>query len=170
MRATLVLVLAAAVVASGCATRDTRYTHFGEPMKIADRDTIPIESLMASAEKYDGTLVRVSGVVDEVCQHKGCWITMKPAGAEDSLFVKFTYPVEPDARLIPLDAVGRPVIVEGKLTIEEISEDEAKHMAEDAGKSESEIAAIQGPQKRLRIASPAALIDMQAEPRASTTD
>ena len=168
MRTMLILVLGGATIfSSGCAAR---YTHFGQPMTLADSDTMPIETLMASADSYNNKQVRVSGTVAEVCQHKGCWINMKPESGGDALFVKFTCPVEPDARLIPLEAVGRPVIVEGKLTVEEISEDEAKHYAQDAGMTEEDIAKITGPQKRLRIASPAAMIDMPKAEKAAAMD
>lgn len=84
---------------------------------------------------------------------------MAPGGAEesaDNLFVKFTCPI--GGRLIPMEAVGHQAIVEGTLQVETISEDDARHFAEDAGKSQEEIEEIVGEQIQLRMASPAARI------------
>jgi len=76
--------------------------------------------------------------------------------AAETVFVKFTCPV--DGRLIPMAAVGHQALVEGVLTVEEITEGEARHYQEDAGASTAEIAKIVGPQKQLSIMAPAARI------------
>lgn len=130
--------------------------HFGEKMKLADSKTVPIRTVLASPDKYKDKYIRVSAVVREVCQHKGCWIRMADGEAGDGLFVKFVCPIE--GRLIPTDAVGKPVVVEGTLVVEMVDEDEARHIAEEAGKSADDIRKIVGPQKRMRMSAPAAVI------------
>lgn len=132
------------------------YKSYGEKMTLSDEKTVPLAKVMASPDQYRDRTVRVSGTVKEVCQHKGCWISMTDAAVREPVFVKFVCPIE--GRLIPVDAVGKHVVVEGKLVFEEISEDEARHIAEESGKSEAEQRKIVGPQKRVRIASPAAQI------------
>ena len=48
---------------------------------------------------------------------------------------------------MPLDSKDREVIVEGKAFVTEVSVDDLKHYAEDAGKSAEEIAKITTPKK-----------------------
>ena len=76
--------------------------------------------------------------------------------ATETLFVKFSCPVK--GRLIPMEALGHLAIVEGSFKLSEISEADARHYAEDAGKSPEEIAKIVGPQNQLRMSAPAAMI------------
>ena len=48
---------------------------------------------------------------------------------------------------MPKDIAGREVIVNGKAFVNEVSVEELRHYAEDAGKSEEEIAQITEPEK-----------------------
>lgn len=145
---------AALLALAGCATNQI---HFGEPMTLAESDTISVGKLLANASAYDGKYVRVHGTVLAVCESKGCWMDIgSAADAEERLYVKFTCPVE--GRLIPMEAAGHKAVVEGTLAVQEITESEARHYADEAGKSAEEIRAIQGPQKRIRLMAPAAAI------------
>ena len=74
----------------------------------------------------------------------------------EDVFVKFTCPIE--GRLIPMDAAGKDAVVEGTIEVTEISEEEARHYREDAGATPEELEKIVGPQRTIRIQSPAALI------------
>ncbi len=165
MRTTIHLVfcslLAAGIALSGGCAGTNRYQSYGERTTLADSAAVPVAKVVKTPESYVGKKILVGGVVTEVCQPKGCWIKVAetPESAE-ALFVKFTCPV--DGRLIPLDAVGRRAWVEGELELEEVSQDDARHYAEDSGASAEEIARIVGPQKRLRMKSPAARIAMPA--------
>lgn len=131
---------------------EVKYAEFGDKMKLTDKETIELDQVLASPDKYNEKVIRVSGTVKEVCQHKGCWINMADKSGK-TCFVKFVCPIS--GRLVPLDAPGKACIVEGKLVVEEVSEDEARHIAEESGKSDEEIRKIVGPQKRVRMASPA---------------
>lgn len=142
------------VLGTACAT--SKSVHFGQPMKMSRSDTIDAANVFANKTAYDGTYVRVRGKVDSVCKSMGCWLRLTDDAGKETLFVKFTCPVE--GRLIPLEAVGRTAIVEGTLEVGEISEAEARHYREDAGASPEEIAAIVGPQKIVRMQSPAARV------------
>ncbi len=159
------LTLGFALLAAGCASTNSGngskmngWTTFGQKMNAASDRTIPAEDVLANIEKYDGKAVRVSGKISEVCARKGCWIRLAGATDGETLFVKFTCPV--DGRLVPMDAVGRDALVEGTLHVAEISEAEAKHYKEEAGASPSEIAKIVGPQKNISMKAPAAMIDL----------
>jgi hypothetical protein len=100
--------------------------------------------------------VVLTGVVNDVCKRRGCWLTMTAPGLNESVFVKFTCPI--DGRLIPMDAMGKHVAARGKLERVEVTEAFARHLKEDAGASPEEIAAVKGPQKMLRLASPGARV------------
>jgi len=97
------------------------------------------------AEKFknlkpgDTLSVKFSSVVKEVCQKKGCWMTMDLD--EEVAMVRF----KDYAFFMPKDIAGQEIIVAGKAYIEEMSVDDQQHYAEDAGKNAEEIAAITEP-------------------------
>ena len=134
-----------------------KWTHFGAKMKLVPTRTIPVSRVLADTDKYAGKSVRVHGVVDSVCANRGCWMRLAGAGSDETLFVKFSCPVE--GGLIPMEAAGRKAVVEGTLEVTEISQEEARHYQEDAGASPAAIAKIVGPQKEMLLRAPAAKIE-----------
>ncbi|TWT45672.1 hypothetical protein RAS1_21000 [Phycisphaerae bacterium RAS1] len=148
---------------TGCASQK-KVAYFGEEMKHADAKKVSVDKVLSKPQEYEGKVIRVSGTVTEVCQSKGCWMTIADNKGEEGLFVKFTCPVE--GVLIPPDAVGHKATVEGQLVIKEVSEGDARHQAEEAGKSVEEIKKIVGPQKRVTMASPAAMVEGIEKPGA----
>jgi len=90
--------------------------------------------------------VVVAGEISQVCQAEGCWMKLKNPDGGD-IFVKFGN----HDFTIPKDLAGRKAVVNGTATRKTISVEEQKHYAEDAGKSEAEIAAITEPKTELRI-------------------
>ena len=132
---------------------------FGEPLKMKADEAVPVASVLNHVDHYQGKYVRVSGTVSKVCERKGCWLQMNdPAASDKTLFVKFTCPV--DGRLIPAEALGKPVVVEGTLQVKEISEADARHIKEESGASKEEVERIKGPQKQITFASPGAQVMM----------
>lgn len=147
---------------------------FGLPMQGDPADVVTADIVLASPADYDGQPVRIRGVVQEVCPKRGCWMrvgainpaapkpnaNIAPAGdapaALQTIFVKFTCPIE--GRLIPMDAVNQPVIVEGTLQQARISQAAARHYAEDGGATPEELEKIVGPQPILRMASASARV------------
>ncbi len=145
--------LCLATLLSGCAAK---YADYGEPMKLKSDDRVSAEKVFSQPDMYNGREIHLTGKVDSVCAKKGCWLRIADNARTDTIFVKFTCPV--DGRLIPMDAVGHEATIEGELSIEDISQEEARHYAEDSGKSPEEIAKIVGPQKQYRMKAPAARI------------
>lgn len=130
---------------------------FGEPI-LADLPMADVAEVLATPAAFAGRDVQLRGTIAEVCAKKGCWLRIAdPSGGAETVFVKFTCPVEGEY-LIPTDAAGRPVVVQGQVVVEEMSQDQARHYAEDAGKSPAEVAAITGPQKTIRVMSPSARV------------
>ncbi len=113
------------------------YASFG--MEINDADALTSERMM---EQYKGlkagdtVLTKMKAKIVEVCSAKGCWMTLDMDG-ENEVMVKF----KDYGFFMPLNAEG-DVVVNGKAYVSETSIDELRHYAEDAGKSEEEIAAI----------------------------
>jgi len=132
------------------------WARYGEKLTLAADKTVCAKEILADPDKFADKKVRVCGMVDSVCAMKGCWIRLAGADDSDSLFVKFTCPVK--GRLVPMEAKGKMAIVEGTLTVKEISEADARHYQEDAGATQAEIDKIVGPQKQISLKAPAAMV------------
>lgn len=121
------------------------YHTFGD--EITDIDVLTKEQMV---EKYknlkegDTINVKFASKINEVCKSKGCWMNLD-LGNEEESFVKF----KDYGFFMPLNADGREVIVNGKAFVTTTSVDELRHFAEDAGKSEEEIAKITDPKYTL---------------------
>jgi len=138
--ATLIIIL---FVIASCKAQKGEYTSFGE--KITANNVQKPEAL---AEQYksmkegDSVNYKLMAKVDEVCQAKGCWMTLDLEDG-NQVTVKF----KDYGFFVPKDISGKEVIVKGKAFIDEVSVEELQHYAEDAGKSEEDIAQITSPKK-----------------------
>lgn len=89
----------------------------------------------------DSVQVKFAGKVNSVCQAKGCWMRLGLSDTDQESFVKFK-----DYKFfVPMDAADADAIIEGWAYKKETTIDQLKHYAQDAGKSEEEIAAITEP-------------------------
>lgn len=70
---------------------------------------IPVVTILASPEQYEGKTVQVKGKVTEVCEMMGCW--MKVVDDEKAMRVK----VNDGEIVFPKNSVGRTAIAEGVL-------------------------------------------------------
>ena len=118
--------------------KEIAYASFGKEI-IAD-DAIVAKSM---AEHYktmkvgDSMNSKLIAKVDEVCQAKGCWMKLNLENGEQ-VMVKF----KDYGFFMPKNIAGKEVIVNGLAYVNEVPVDELRHYAEDAGKSEEEIASI----------------------------
>ena len=96
--------------------------------------------------------VKFKAVVNSVCQSKGCW--MRVALGQDQAMVKF----KDYGFFMPKDLAGQEVIMQGKAFVAEVSVDEQRHYAEDAGKTPEEVLAITEPKKTLSFESSGVLV------------
>lgn len=90
--------------------------------------------------------VAIKGKVTDVCDKKGCWLTIETED-NDKFFVK----MKDYAFFVPTALIGKNVVLEGNAETKVISVDEQKHYAEDAKKSQAEIDAITKPQEEIRF-------------------
>jgi len=116
----------------------TEYTSFGKEI-IAD-DAVLASSMAAHYKTMnagDSINSKIIAEVNEVCQAKGCWMRLN-LDDENEVMVKF----KDYGFFVPKDITGKKVIINGMAFVEEVSVDEQRHYAEDAGKSAEEIASI----------------------------
>jgi len=154
MKYTLLVALLGIMAFSSCkqaakptAVEDGK-SYYGE--KITADGAITYDELLQKLESVDSVdNVKVTGLIDGVCQAKGCWMNIVSASdkSKESMFVKF----KDYGFFMPLDASGSTAIMEGKAYKEETSVDELRHYAEDEGKSAEEIAAITEPITELKF-------------------
>ena len=102
----------------------------------------------------DSTQMKVKTTINEVCQQKGCWVTLD-LGNGESAKVKF----KDYGFFVPKDVSGRTAVVNGWAYREEVSVDELKHHLEDAGKPQDEIDAITEPEIRYTFVADGVLIE-----------
>lgn len=109
-------------------------------------DVKNILSVYQMQERYenlrvgDTLSVTFRGDVSSVCKEKGCWMKV---GLEDGreVMVKF----KDYAFFVPKDIEDKEVIIEGKAYVTEMSVEDQRHYAEDAGKTAAEVEAIKEP-------------------------
>ncbi|WP_299181972.1 DUF4920 domain-containing protein [uncultured Chryseobacterium sp.] len=114
----------------------------------AESKAITVSKLAKKLKKDNKKVenVAIKGKVTDVCDKKGCWLTIE---TEDNsqFFVK----MKDYAFFVPTALKGKEVILEGNAEKKVISVDEQKHYAEDAKKSQSEIDAITTPKEEIRF-------------------
>lgn len=130
------------------------YASFGD--KISEENAISKDDMLAkykSLKSGDTITVKLATKINEICQNKGCWMTLD-LGNEKNAFVKF----KDYAFFVPMNAQKRDAIVEGKAFVEETSVAELKHYAEDEGKSAEEVAKITEPKTEYKFLANGVLI------------
>jgi len=109
---------------------------------ISAEGAITVDELAAQMEGVDTLNTKVEGTINETCQMKGCWMTMAMADGSQ-MRVKF----KDYGFFVPTEgAEGKTAIIEGMAFTDTISVDHLKHLAEDEGKTEEQIAAINEPE------------------------
>jgi hypothetical protein len=130
------------------------FTSFGE--KITDENAITKDVLLKKYKTLklgDTIQVKVASKINEICQNKGCWMTLD-LGNEETAFVKF----KDYGFFVPMNAQKRETIIEGKAFVEETSVAELKHYAEDEGKTSEDIAEITVPKTEYKFLAHGVLI------------
>ncbi len=124
---------------------------FGEA--ITDEGAIPAADVLTMLADNDSVTVKLAGTVGEVCQMKGCWMTMD-LGNGESMTVKF----KDYAFFVPMDCGGKEAVMEGVAKRTVVGVDELRHLAEDAGKSAEEVAAITEPEETIEFMASGVII------------
>lgn len=134
--------------------QEISYASFGKEI-IAD-DAVEVTSMakhyndMKAGDSIDAKMV---GTVKEVCQAKGCWMTIDLEDGNE-VMVKF----KDYGFFVPKNIAGEQVVMNGKAFVTEVPVSELRHYAEDAGKTEEEIAAITEPKRTLSFEADGVLV------------
>ncbi|MEK7253302.1 MAG: DUF4920 domain-containing protein [Bacteroidota bacterium] len=114
---------------------------------ISADNAVTFAELAPKLAGVDSMQVKVKGTVQEVCQKKGCWMTLNDAQASQELFVQF----KDYGFFMPKDIHGREVIIDGIAYREVTSVADLKHYAEDEGLSKEVIDTIVTPKEELKF-------------------
>ena len=135
-------------------TEKTKYTSFGK--EIVTNDAIEAKSMAAhykTMKSGDSINSKIIAKVNSVCQAKGCWMRLNLDDSSE-VMVKF----KDYGFFVPKDIAGKDVIINGIAYVKEVSVDEQRHYAEDAGQSPEEIAAITQPKRTYSFAADGVLV------------
>ena len=110
--------------------------------KITADNAISPKEFVKAMDNKDSLDVKLKAKIVTCCKKKGCWMDVDLENGQ-TMKVRF----KDYEFFVPKDADGRTCVIEGKAKIETIDVKTLRHYAEDAGKSEEEIAAITEPEK-----------------------
>ncbi|WP_235942613.1 DUF4920 domain-containing protein [Salinimicrobium oceani] len=117
------------------------YTSVGEEFKIENLlSATQMQSRYENLKVGDTLQVTFKSDVVSVCKKKGCWMNVALEDGRE-VMVKF----KDYAFFVPKDIENKEVIMEGKAYVTEMSVEDQRHYAEDAGKSPQEVTAITQP-------------------------
>lgn len=114
---------------------------------------IPIAKLPAQLPDSGKIKTKVTAKVLDVCPKKGCWVKLQ-VNDTTTAFVK----MKDYGFFVPLDLIGKDIVLEGDAYIKETSVKELRHYAEDAKKPAAEIEAIKTPKKEIRFTATGILV------------
>jgi hypothetical protein len=121
--------------------KQDNYAFFGD--SISDDKALSKDEMLAQFDKLkagDTLNVKFKSKIKNVCQKKGCWMTLVLPNEKEA-FVKF----KDYAFFIPKNAKDEEVVVNGKAFVSIESVEELKHYAKDEGKSQAAIDSIVSP-------------------------
>lgn len=121
---------------------------------ISPEGAIEASQLLAMLDGKDSVEVKVKGTINSCCQKKGCWMDMEIAEGEN-MTVRF----KDYSFFVPMNSAGREAIIEGVAKIDTQSVDWLRHKAEDAGKSDEEIAAITEPELKVSFLASGVILE-----------
>lgn len=105
---------------------------YGAPLTGAP--TVTIAQVMDDPTAYENKVIRVEGLVVDVCTKRGCWFEM----AGDRPGMKMRFKVRDGDMVFPPTAKGKRAVAEGKVTVKSMTLEQTRkyeeHMAEDAGR------------------------------------
>nr|WP_314491292.1 DUF4920 domain-containing protein [uncultured Chryseobacterium sp.] len=121
---------------------------YGSTVTSPESKAISVEKLAKKLKKDNKKVenVAIKGKVIDVCDKKGCWLTIQTED-DTQFFVK----MKDYGFFVPTALKGKNVVLEGNAERKVTSVDEQKHYAEDAKKPQTEIDAITKPKEEIRF-------------------
>lgn len=133
------------------------YDSFGA--EIDDSNVLTMEEAevkFKNLKEGDTLTFKFKSKISDVCQKKGCWMKAPMSNGEKVRVSFKDYGFFMPKNLPELDATA---VMNGKAYISVITVDQLKHYAQDAGKSEDEIAQITDPRRTLSFEADGVLIE-----------
>jgi len=100
---------------------------------VEDIESISIAAIAADPEAFNGKMVRVEGMVTDVCAKRGCWIEL--AGGASGAKARFK--VTDGEMVFPMSAKGQSAVAQGRVITQTLSLEELRaleeHFAKEAG-------------------------------------
>ena len=81
----------------------------GQAITVAD--PVSIAHLSENPEAFVGQTIKIDGVVSAVCQGSGCWVEVRARDGSTFLAKSADHSI-----LLPIDCVGRKIVVQGVVT------------------------------------------------------
>lgn len=128
------------------------YQHYGD--SITKDGAVDASKLYALMSDNDSLQVKVTGKVNGSCKVKGCWMKVD-LGEEKEMHVTF----KDYGFFVPTNLDGETATIEGYAKLDTLDVDYLKHLAEDGGKSEEEIAAITEPEVSITYVATGVIIE-----------
>jgi hypothetical protein len=147
---TIALLLCAIALSAQIKPAAKGVTYGVKTTKKGSIDVAGLEAKMATANSFTG---KIKGVVVSVCEKKGCWMKLQQANGE-GMMVRF----KDYGFFMPLDIVGKEVVLDGVAKQTVTSVEDLRHYAEDAGKSKEEIAKITTPKREIEFTAKGVLV------------
>lgn len=123
----------------------SQYQKFGDEALVSNQapmSTAEARKAFNNLGENEEKPLRFEAQINDVCEKKGCWMVLDLGEGDEATITFKDY-----AFFVPKDASGRTTIVDGIAKRKVASVERLKHLAEDAGKSEEEIAAITEPKE-----------------------
>jgi hypothetical protein len=150
---TTLAVLALSALAAAPAVAATKYGK-----GVSEATPVKLSELMAKPDAYVGKVVKVEGLVTDVCPKRGCWINL----AGDKEFQTIKVKVEDGVIVFPMTDKGKKAVVEGTFKKMELTKEQAieraKHEAEEKG-TKCDVSKITGPQAVYQIMGVGAVVE-----------
>lgn len=111
--------------------------------------TTSLGELIEKSGEFDNTTVTTEGVIKQVCQKKGCFFMLESdKGQARITFKDYSF-------FIPTNTAGARVKLNGTFNMKTLTEEKARHYAEDAGKNPE---TVSGPQKEYSLVATSVVI------------
>jgi len=93
-----------------------------------------VDELIQNKDDYINSIVKVTGLIEEVCPMRGCWLQVI---SEDDKSKKIRFKVKDGDIVFPLSSKGRKVVAEGQFSVLSLNTEQAKnwkkHLAAEKG-------------------------------------
>jgi hypothetical protein len=99
--------------------------------KIAgDARTTPLAEVLENPAAYTKSAIVTEGVVETVCQNKGCWMQVRTQSDTSGMRVRF----KDYGFFVPKDSRGLKARMQGMVQVKKLSREEADHLAGEGAK------------------------------------